>query len=96
MIDWRDMAERLDSDGHAIMKGILPGRECESLVATYDADEAFRSTIDMARHGFGRGQYRYFARPLPDIVGRLRAALFPPLAAIANGWSAALGLEDAS
>ncbi len=93
MIDWRDMAGRLDSDGHAIMNGVLSGRECESLVATYDADEAFRSTIDMARHGFGRGQYRYFARPLPDIVGQLRAALFPPLAAIANGWSAALGLE---
>ena len=93
MIDWGDMAERLEFDGHAIMKEILSGPECEALVAAYDKDEAFRSTIDMARHGFGRGQYRYFARPLPNIVARLRAALFPPLAAIANEWSAALGLE---
>jgi hypothetical protein len=63
------------------------------LAATYAVDERFRSRIVMARHGFGRGEYKYFAYPLPDMVASLRRALYPPLARIANRWNAALGVD---
>src|SRR5690606_35153032 len=64
-----------------------------SLAAMYDDDVRFRSRIVMTRHGFGRGEYKYFAAPLPEIVVALRTALYPPLAAIANRWNAALGID---
>ncbi|HEU5041667.1 MAG TPA: 2OG-Fe(II) oxygenase, partial [Gemmatimonadales bacterium] len=73
------------------LERLLPPEECERLAGLYDREALFRSHIVMARHGFGRGEYRYFAYPLPDPVERLRRALYPPLAAIANRWSEALG-----
>ena len=92
-LDWRDIAARLDSDAYAVVSAVLSPRECASLVAIYDADERFRSRIEMARHGFGSGEYKYFAYPLPDIVAGLRAALYPPLSGIANRWNQVLGVE---
>src|SRR5690606_6752135 len=65
---------------------------CRAISARYDEDSLFRSRVVMARHGFGRGEYRYFAAPLPDPVAALRAALYPPLAAIAGRWNEALRL----
>jgi hypothetical protein len=87
--DWTRIAEDLDAQGWAVLPGLLEG--CDGLVSLYDRDELFRSTITMARHGFGRGEYRYFAYPLPSAVHDLRVALYPHLAPIANGWQERLG-----
>lgn len=83
----------LDSDGYATIGGLLDAATCADLAAMYAEDGRFRSTVDMERHGYGRGEYRYFARPLPDVVQSLRETLYPPLAAIANGWAGRLGLS---
>jgi hypothetical protein len=91
VIDHDRVAQALDETGAAVLERLLPPEECERLAALYDREALFRSHIVMARHGFGRGEYRYFAYPLPDPVERLRRALYPPLAAIANRWSEALG-----
>ena len=90
-IDWTALARELDAHGCAIIPRLLPPDACDALAALYDAPTGFRSTVTMARHGFGRGEYRYFAYPLPEPVGSLRTALYPPLARIANAWSDALG-----
>lgn len=92
--DWEAAAAGLDAAGYALLPGLLNEHECADLAALYDGDESrFRSRVVMARHGFGRGEYRYFAYPLPATVAALRAALYPPLAAIANRWCEALGSE---
>lgn len=85
------LLESLDAHGHAVLPRLLDARQCAELAATYDDDARFRSRVVMARHGFGRGEYRYFAYPLPEPVARLRATLYPALAAIANRWAQALG-----
>jgi uncharacterized protein len=90
-LDWQRLATDLDAHGCAVASAVLSPLECVALVATYAANEPFRSRIVMAHHGFGRGEYKYFAYPLPDVVGSLRSALYPPLASIANRWNAALG-----
>ncbi|HEX7885709.1 MAG TPA: 2OG-Fe(II) oxygenase [Phenylobacterium sp.] len=89
-IDWVATASDLDAHGCAILPALLTANDCEALAARYDG-EGFRSTVTMARHGFGKGEYRYFAYPLPDAVAELRAALYQPLAEIGNRWNAALG-----
>jgi hypothetical protein len=76
-----------------VLSSVLSQDECRSLAATYGAPERFRSRVVMARHGFGRGEYQYFAHPLPELVTGLRAALYPPLAGIANRWAESLGSE---
>jgi hypothetical protein len=93
-LDWRRIAIELDERGCAETGPILTASECAALISAYDNDEAFRSRVVMARHGFGRGEYKYFAYPLPASVAALRAALYPPLAVIANRWMAALGRAD--
>jgi len=83
-LDWAPMTKDLDSFGCTIVKSVLTREECRSLAAMYERDDIFRSTIVMARHGFGRGEYKYWSYPLPEIVAGLRTALYPPLAAVAN------------
>ncbi len=92
-LDWTSLAANLDGHGCAVTAPLLSADECAALVAGFGIDEQFRSRIAMARHGFGRGEYKYFAYPLPEPVSALRTALYPPLAAIANRWNAALGTE---
>ena len=92
-IDWASAGEDLDARGFAILPALLSATECRELIAGYDDDARYRSRIVMARHGFGRGEYKYFAYPLPPLVARLREALYPPLAGIANRWNRALGVE---
>lgn len=91
--DWNRIAAELDEQGWARLPGLLASGDCEKVAALYDQDEIFRSRVVMARHGFGRGEYRYFAYPLPSTVQTLRIALYPNLAPIANGWHARLGVE---
>ena len=81
----------LDAQGHAIVPRLLSPSECRRLAALYPQDERFRSRVVMASHGFGRGEYKYFAYPLPDLVATLRTMLYPRLVPIANRWSADLG-----
>jgi uncharacterized protein len=90
-VDWDRIGADLDANGCAVAPAVLSPAECVSLRECYAADELFRSRVVMARHGFGRGEYKYFRYPLPHGVAELRAALFPSLAAVANRWNEALG-----
>jgi hypothetical protein len=92
--DWPGSERGLDEHGCARLEGVLTPAECAALGRLWEDDGCFRSRVDMARHGFGRGEYRYFRAPLPDAVQGLREALYPRLAPIANRWSAALGSEQ--
>ncbi|QRK12390.1 2OG-Fe(II) oxygenase [Archangium violaceum] len=92
-LDWERIATDLDTHGHATVGGLLSPAECLGLAECYPSDALFRSRVVMARHGFGRGEYKYFAWPLPDVVSRLRTALYPPLVGIANRWNEAMGLD---
>ncbi|PZW41320.1 hypothetical protein C8P66_12127 [Humitalea rosea] len=90
-LDWAGIAASLDATGAATTGPVLSPQDCAGLVAGYDQPGLFRSHVVMARHGFGRGEYRYYAAPLPGLVGALRAALYPRLAPIANAWAETLG-----
>ena len=90
--NWDSIERALDAQGHAVLPGVLTPAQCETLAALYPRPDGFRSRIVMARHGFGRGEYKYFAYPLPPLLERLRHALYPRLAPIANRWQAQLGL----
>jgi hypothetical protein len=92
-LDWAGVAGELDAQGCAAIEHLLEPAECRALAAVYGEDDRFRSRVVMASHGFGRGEYKYFAYPLPDIVAQLRMSLYPHLAPIANRWSAELKLE---
>ncbi|HEY1706985.1 MAG TPA: 2OG-Fe(II) oxygenase [Rhizomicrobium sp.] len=89
-MDWTRIADDLDAYGCAIAPKLLTAVECKNLATLYDDASRFRSRVIMARHGYGRGEYRYFAYPLPPRVAALRASLYPPLAEIANRWNAAM------
>jgi uncharacterized protein len=92
-LDWTRVGESLDQHGNAVISGLLTPQDCAALADLYDDDRHFRSRIVMARHGFGRGEYKYFAAPLPELIGELRASLYPPLAGLANRWNAAMGID---
>jgi hypothetical protein len=92
-LDWRRIGEELEADGAAALGTVLARSQCAELSASYPRDDLFRSRVIMARHGFGRGEYKYFDYPLPDPVAALRAALYPPLAEIANRWNEAMGID---
>jgi uncharacterized protein len=90
-IDWDRVGEELDAYGCAVVPGLFDASTCEQLAASYANPALFRSRIVMERFNFGRGEYQYFAYPLPEPVAALRTALYPPLARIANRWHAVLG-----
>jgi hypothetical protein len=91
--DWGQIAGELDAQGCAILKGLLTPDECRDFAALYPDDRHFRSRIVMGRHGFGRGEYKYFAYPLPDLIAQLRPALYGHLQGIANRWNEAMGID---
>jgi hypothetical protein len=92
-LDWPRISQDLDTQGSAILERLIPSDECRAVVAMYPQDDLFRSRVVMARHGFGRGEYKYFAYPLPQIVAELRTELHPRLAPIANKWNTRMGIE---
>ncbi|MBV8766928.1 MAG: 2OG-Fe(II) oxygenase [Hyphomicrobiales bacterium] len=94
-IDWRRIGAELDAFGVSTTGVLLAPEECASIASVYGREEGFRSRIVMSRHGFGRGEYKYYAYPLPTPVAELREALYPPLADIANRWEAAFGRSGA-
>jgi hypothetical protein len=89
--DWTALAADLDAWGNAVLPGLLMRDECAALAALYGDESHFRSHVVMARHGYGRGEYRYFRYPLPELIAGLRTALYPPLARVANAWADRLG-----
>jgi uncharacterized protein len=93
LIDWALVSRGLDAAGNAVLTRLLSPEECRALAALYPDDRVFRSRVVMARHGFGRGEYKYFNYPLPEIIAGLRTALYPHLAPIANRWNEALGVD---
>ncbi|RJG10604.1 proline hydroxylase [Pseudomonas cavernicola] len=90
--DWQRISEDLDAQGHALLERLLSPSECAALAGFYSQENLFRSRVVMARHGFGRGEYKYFNYPLPDMIAGLRTTLYPHLAPIANRWNQAMGL----
>lgn len=92
-IDWATVFADLDAQGWAVMPKLLTQTECAAVAGRYEQDQGFRSHIVMARHGFGRGEYKYFAYPLPSLVEELRTDLYPHLAPIANRWHETMGMD---
>ncbi len=92
-LDWRSLVEELDTQGSTVLKGVLSPEECTGIAQLYPQEEPFRSTVVMARHGFGRGEYKYFAYPLPDLLQSLRTELYTKLYPLANRWNELLGIE---
>ncbi len=92
-VEWDRVLGELDASGHALMPGLLDREQCAEVAGLYQEKEAFRSHIVMQRHGFGQGEYRYFAYPLPQLVAHLRELAYPPLARLANTWNAHLGVK---
>lgn len=92
--DWTALAGDLNSYGCAILPNLLTPEECNDIATLYPDGSHFRSHIIMARHGFGKGEYRYFKYPLPDLLGGIRTALYPRLAGIANEWNERMGLKQ--
>jgi hypothetical protein len=91
--DWTHIANDLDKCGFAVIERLLQLEECRSLTALYPDGSHFRSRVVMSRHGFGRGEYKYFSYPLPDTIQSLRSTLYPRLAPIANRWNESLGID---
>lgn len=89
--DWPALAAELDEHGHALTGPLLAPGECRKITALYDDPNRFRTTVNMARHRFGSGEYRYFTHDLPDVVAELRAAFYPRLLPIARDWAERLG-----
>jgi hypothetical protein len=93
-LDWEQIATNLDQRGCAAAGTILQPDECDAIAAMYENRERFRSRIVMARHGFGSGEYKYFAYPLPETIAELRFSFYTHLTATANRWNGSLGIED--
>ena len=91
--DWNRITDDLASQGSAVLEKLLTPDECRGIAAFYPEDDRFRSKVVMARHGFGRGEYKYFAYPLPGLIEGLRTALYPRLAPIANRWNELMKIE---
>jgi uncharacterized protein len=92
--DWKALACELDNYGCAVLPKLLSREECRTIAALYSDESHFRSHVNMARHGFGKGEYRYFRYPLPDLLDTLRTRLYPRLAAVANEWNGRMGVDE--
>jgi uncharacterized protein len=92
-LDWERVSQDLDAQGSAVIEAILSPEECQALAGLYMKDDIFRSRVVMERHGFGRGEYKYFSYPLPGLIAALRTAIYPHLVPIANRWNNAMGID---
>ena len=92
-LDWNRVSQNLDNYGNATLEHVLDPDDCKALAELYQHNDLFRSRVVMGQHGFGRGEYKYFSYPLPDIVEKLRTSLYWRLAPVANRWNTAMGVE---
>jgi hypothetical protein len=92
-LDWQRITKELSEEGNAMLPGILSPKECQSVARLYPNDPLYRSRVVMGRHGFGRGEYKYFKYPLPALIQNLRTELYPRLVPIANSWNQAMGVD---
>ena len=92
-LDWQSIVQDLDAQGSAVIEGLLSPRQCTQITGLYSQEEIFRSRVIMSRHGFGKGEYKYFAYPLPPLIEQLRTAAYAHLAPIANRWNEAMRME---
>jgi hypothetical protein len=92
-MDWPGIAKGLNEYGNAVLRGVLTAPECNGLAGLYANEERFRSRVVMASHGFGRGEYKYFSYPLPDLISGLRAILYRKLAPVANAWNESMKID---
>src|ERR1051325_10628630 len=92
-ISWEQVAQDLDAEGNAVIKDILSTDECDKIRSLYEKKKIFRSQVVMERHGFGRGEYRYFSYPLPSLIAALRTSVYPHLVPIANRWNKTMGIN---
>jgi hypothetical protein len=90
---WTQVYKDLDAEGNAIIRSMLSPDECDRMRALYENDKLFRSQVVMERHGFGRGEYKYFRYPLPDLIAALRTTIYPHLVPTANAWNKAMGID---
>jgi hypothetical protein len=93
VVDWERFTHDLEARGSAVVESLLTPAQCGELAALYASEEIFRSRVVMERHGFGRGEYKYFSYPLPSLVAALRAQVYPSLAPLANRWNEAMGID---
>jgi hypothetical protein len=91
--DWAAVERSLDASGNAVLPELLTGAQCRQLAAMYPQEKGYRSKVVMARHGFGRGEYKYFAYPLPPVLDQMRHSLYSRLVPIANRWNRQLGID---
>lgn len=94
-IDWARASGELNTQGSTVLKGLLSPEECRAVASLYPGDAPFRSRVVMARHGFGRGEYKYFSYPLPDLIADLRPQLYARLVDTANRWNQTMGIDIA-
>jgi len=92
-VDWQKIEHDLDAHGNAVIERLISPKQCAALAGLYPEEKPFRSRVVMAKHGFGQGEYKYFAYPLPELIRRLRASLYPRLAVVANRWNEAMGID---
>ena len=92
-LDWPQITAELDTQGCALLKSLLAPDECRAVAALYPDDGNFRSRVVMSRHGFGRGEYKYFSYPLPNLIAQLRPALYAHLQGVANRWNETMGID---
>lgn len=92
--DWQALVGELNNYGCVVLSKLLSAEECRAIAALYPDEGHFRSHVHMARHGFGKGEYRYFKYPLPDLVGGLRSVLYPYLAGVGNAWNGRMNLDE--
>ena len=92
-LDWERVSRDLDAQGSAMIERLISPAECEALAGLYPEDGIFRSRVVMGRHGFGRGEYKYFSYPLPDMISGLRTSIYPHLVPMANRWNTAMGID---
>jgi hypothetical protein len=92
-VDWQRVSKDLDAEGNSVIKCVFSPDECDEVCTLYDRDELFRSKVVMERHGFGRGEYRYFRYPLPNLIQERRTEIYPRLTTIANRWHEAMGIH---
>ncbi len=91
---WNDITKELHDKGFIVVKNMLTPKECQALIANYNEEEIYRKTINMERYRFGKGEYKYYQYPLPEIINELREGIYPKIAPVANQWMQELGLEN--